>query len=198
MNVPPEQDNSDRQAVRRRRRVWRIRWVWTPLAVLTTASLIGFRRPLFQGNFGVVDPDRVFRSAQPDGSRLDRMIGERRLKSVLNLRGGAVTDTFYEAEVRVTEARGVDFYDFPMSYERRPTRREILILLDLLDRCRYPLLIHCKQGADRTGLVSALYLLSEKGRRPETAVGAFSLSHGHVPLRKPLGGTGYLHDPIDE
>ena len=62
--------------------------------------------------------------------------------------------------------QGLEFYDLPMSACRRPTRRELLVLLDLFEHCRYPLLIHCKSGSDRTGLASALYLMSRRGEPP--------------------------------
>lgn len=166
------------------------------LAIVTLVALaaVGFRRPLFLGNFGVVARDRVYRAAQPEGGTLGRLIRERNLASVLNLRAGSPADPFYAEEVRVTRAHGVDFYDFPMSATRRPTRRELLVLLDLFGRCRYPLLIHCKSGSDRTGLASALYRMSGEGVRPGEAQRELTLAHGHVPI----GGTARLHEPLIE
>jgi protein tyrosine phosphatase (PTP) superfamily phosphohydrolase (DUF442 family) len=165
--------------------------------LLVLASLIAgavtFRNPWFYGNFGVVEPGRVYRSAQPDGT-LRGLIARYRLASVLNLRGGAQDDAWYADEVRATRDLGVDFYDFPMSATRRPARRELLILLELFDRCSYPLLIHCKSGSDRTGLATALYLMSRKGETPAQALGAFSLQYGHVPLF----GPEHLHEPIEQ
>jgi hypothetical protein len=158
------------------------------------AALVTFHRPLFEGNFGVVDAGRVYRSAQP-GGYFDRVIRERRLASVLNLRGGSMDDPWYAREVGLTRDYGIDFYDFPMSATRRPSRRELLALLDLFTRCRYPLLIHCKSGSDRTGLATALYLMSVRGLGPWAAGrGGFSLGFGHVPL----AGTQRLHEPLDE
>ena len=72
--------------------------------------------------------------------------------------------------------------------------RELLVLLDLFEHCRYPLLIHCKSGSDRTGLASALYLMSRRGEPPGWAVRGFTLKHGHVPLF----GPEHLHEPFRE
>jgi hypothetical protein len=152
-----------------------------------------FRRPLFSGNFGVVDPGRVYRSAQPDRG-FAKLLRSKQLGSVLNLRGGSPDDPWYSQEVRLTRQFGVDFYDFPMNATRRPSRAELLVLLDLFRRCRYPLLIHCKSGSDRTGLASALYLMAVKGVGPEKASAEFSLDYGHVPL----AGTQRLHEPFNE
>ena len=163
------------------------------IGLILLAMVVVFRRPLFFGNLGVVDPGRVYRSAQPDAN-LDALLDESRPASILNLRGGSKLDDWYVAEVNATRDRDIDFYDLPLSAVRRPTRRELLLLLDLLDRCRYPLLIHCKSGSDRTGLASGLYQLAIRGDSPERALDAFSLAHGHFPI----GGPERLHEPFEE
>jgi hypothetical protein len=70
----------------------------------------------------------------------------------------------------------------------------LLAVLDVLERCKYPLLIHCKSGSDRTGLVSGLYLMTRRGIDPGRAEDAFSLYYGHVPLF----GPNHLHEPFWE
>jgi hypothetical protein len=70
-----------------------------------------------------------------------------------------------------------------------------LALITLFENCRYPLLIHCLSGADRTGLASGLYLMSIRGRPPERAFDqAFSPRFGHLPVF----GAGHLHEPFRE
>jgi protein tyrosine phosphatase (PTP) superfamily phosphohydrolase (DUF442 family) len=172
----------------------RFRWFFRGIIpLILVVVVVTFRNPLFHGNFGVVEPERVYRSAQPDDN-LPRVIEQYGLASILNLRGGSPADPWYAAEVRVSRERGVDFYDLSMSATRRPRRRELLILLDLFERCRYPLLIHCKSGSDRTGLATALYLMSRQGEPPDRALRAFSLLYGHVPI----GGPEHLHEPLEE
>ncbi len=176
---------------RRRRRILRIALA---IVLASTAAFLGyFRRPLFGGNRGVVDPGLVYRAAQP-ADDLVRLIRADGLASVLNLRGGGPDDPWYAAEVEATRDAGVDFYDLPMSATRRPSRRELLTLLDLFGRCKYPLLIHCKSGADRTGLAAGLYLMARREAPPDRAEEAFSLTHGHVPLF----GPERLHEPFRE
>ena len=176
-----------------RRRVSRRRILGLGLLAALAVAAVVFRRPLFGGNFGVVEPGRVYRSAQPT-TGLPGLIRDRRLASVLNLRGGSPGDPWYVAEVRATHDAGVDFYDFPMCATRRPSRSELLVLIDLLGRCRYPLLIHCKQGADRTGLATALYRMVEQEVGPAEALESFALAYGHVPIL----GTRHLHEPLEE
>ncbi|MDB5352753.1 MAG: protein tyrosine/serine phosphatase [Planctomycetota bacterium] len=157
------------------------------------AILVTFHRPLFFGNFGVVDRGKAYRSAQPEAG-LERTIRTYGLGSVVNLRGGSEADAFYGRESEVTDRLGVEFYDLPVSASRRPTRRELMLQIRILERCRYPLLIHCKWGSDRTGLMSALYRMVVRGDPPEAAIGEFTLAYGHFPLF----GPEKLHTPIDE
>jgi hypothetical protein len=147
----------------------------------------------FRGNLGEVDPGRVYRSARP-GEELRNWVRTYHLASVLNLSGGTSGNSWYVSEVQATRDLGVTFYDLPLSATRRPSRRELMILTNLLRRCEYPLLIHCKSGSDRTGMASALYLLVELGETPEKALRAFSLEYGHVPIF----GPEHLHEPFLE
>ncbi len=163
------------------------------LLIIAGAVTFAFRNPLFHGNFGVVDEGLAYRSAQPTEG-LPALIAQKQIATVLNLRGGSDSDPWYVAEVAETKRLGVDFYDFPLVATVRPTRRQLLTVLDILDRCKYPLLIHCKSGSDRTGLVSALYLMSRKGVEPLRAEAEFTLHYGHVPLL----GTRHLHEPVLE
>ncbi len=164
------------------------------LAMLAAALPVGFLlRPLVDSNLAAVVPGKLFRAAQPT-SRLLRIIKENQLAAILNLRGGSARDWWYTAEVRTAGANGVAFFDFPMSATKRPSRRELLTLIDFFDHCPYPLLIHCKAGADRTGLATAMYLMMKEGEPPRQALRAFTLYHGHVPMFGPQ----HLHEPVDE
>jgi protein tyrosine phosphatase (PTP) superfamily phosphohydrolase (DUF442 family) len=144
-------------------------------------------------NLGIVDHGRVIRAAQPT-SQLKELIKEHHLASILNLRGGSSRDWWYTAEVQAAEKGGVAFFDVPLSATRRPSRRDLLVLIDLFDHCTYPLLIHCKAGADRTGLASAIYLMTQRGEPPRQAARSFSIYHSHLPVF----GTERLHEPLDE
>jgi hypothetical protein len=192
--ISPDQADSSRTHPGRRRRLPRVALA-SSVVVLILALSLGwtFRRPWFQGNLGIVEAGHVIRSAQPT-SQLPGWIRDYQLRSILNLRGGSTADWWYVAELKAARAGGVSFYDFPLSATKRPTRRDLLVLIDTLRSCRYPLLIHCKSGADRTGLATSLYLMVHRGMPPEQAESAFTLEHGHVPL----GGPEHLHKPLKE
>jgi protein tyrosine phosphatase (PTP) superfamily phosphohydrolase (DUF442 family) len=170
---------------------------WKTAAIVFLLWAVGaswvFRKPWFLGNLAVVDPGQVMRSAQPT-TQLSAWAREFDLKSIVNLRGGGPADWWYGQEIQAAQQSGVIYYDLPLSATRRPTRRELLQLIDLLNRCRYPLLIHCKSGADRTGLASALYRMVRRGEPPESALASFSIEFGHIPVF----GTEHLHEPLLE
>ena len=177
----------------KRPRILRRRTRWGLLLLVLAAAAIGLRRPLFQTNFGIVDEGRAYRSAQPN-SALETTIQRAGIRSIIDLRGGSPGDAFYNREIEFSGGLGADFYDIPMSASRRPTRRELMRMIAVLDQARSPMLFHCKWGADRTGLMAALYRLVKLGEPPEKAMGEFSLSYGHIPFLGPQK----LHEPVDE
>jgi hypothetical protein len=69
-----------------------------------------------------------------------------------------------------------------------PSRAELLAADELFRRLEYPVLFHCKSGADRAGFMAALYLVLAEGRPVAEARGQLSLRYGHVRQ----GKTGVL------
>ncbi|MGV8986669.1 MAG: fused DSP-PTPase phosphatase/NAD kinase-like protein [Cypionkella sp.] len=106
----------------------------------------------------------VWRSNQPSPAKLRKYQRQLGLKSVLNLRG-ATQQGFYLFELETCRELGLHLHDIPFSARRSPTRESLLQLLDLFPKIEKPFLMHCKSGADRTGLVAALYLM-EIDHRP--------------------------------
>src|SRR5262245_32765957 len=107
------------------------------LAVGGSTTAWTLRRPLFLGNFGVVDPGRVYRYEQPQPGDWPRLLATIQPVSVINLRGGSMKDPWYAAEADLA-SKGIDVYELPMNAEARPRRHQMLALLDLFDRVRYP------------------------------------------------------------
>ena len=152
-----------------------------------------FRRPLFEGNFGVVDPGQVYRSAQPNG-HLSEWAQRYHLAAILNLRGGSMAEPFYRQERELADAHGLRFFDVPLSATASPTQEQLLALIAAIREAPFPLLIHCKQGADRTGLGTAVYQMIRLGVPPREALTSFRLEHAHVPVF----GPEKLHAPLEK
>jgi protein tyrosine phosphatase (PTP) superfamily phosphohydrolase (DUF442 family) len=171
----------ERSRLVNRRRMIRLGVV---LAILVgLAVTIGYK-PLFEQNFAEVVPGKLYRSAQPD-DRLNGWIEEHNFKSVLNLRGGHPSYDWYKLERDIVRDHGVDYYEVPISAQYRPRKSELLQLIDLLGRARYPMLVHCKSGADRTGLAVTLYHMIVQKEPPQKAMSGFSIYHAHIPLFGP-------------
>lgn len=117
-------------------------------------------------NFAQV-ADGVYRSNQPTHARFAqyKAMG---IKSVLNLRG---PDKFspYLFEQEACAQYDLTLVDAKI-YARRPaSKAEFLHLLDTFETIEKPFLMHCKSGADRAGLASALWLLVKEDAPLEVA-----------------------------
>jgi hypothetical protein len=118
-------------------------------------------RVLVGNNLHAVIPGEVYRCSQPTGDGLRGLVADHHIKTVINLRGyspAADTD-WYISEARATCATGISQEDITLSALRLPPPAELRRLVDVLDHSERPILFHCKQGADRTGMVSAMVLL---------------------------------------
>ncbi|WP_166486304.1 tyrosine-protein phosphatase [Jannaschia sp. CCS1] len=107
-------------------------------------------------NFDEIAPG-VFRSNHPTRARF-KAYAERGIKTILTLRGGE-DRPHHLLEVEACRDFGLTFECVPMSARHAPTVAQLSAVFEVLDRIERPFLIHCKSGADRTGLVSAIYLM---------------------------------------
>lgn len=153
----------------------------TALLALTLAGAGGFYAAVGSGgNFHAVEPGAVYRSAQLSGPELEEAIGTYGIKSILNLRGAHPGRDWYDAELAASNARHVAHYDYGLDARRTVTPEQLAEILQIIRDAPKPILIHCKAGSDRTGLVSAIYLYTH-GESAAEADGALSLRYGHFP-----------------
>lgn len=99
----------------------------------------------------------VWRSNQPTPLRL-KSLARRGFKTVLNLRGEGRSGAFHLEQYTAGQA-GLNLVSLKLSSRRPPTVEQVEQLQTLFNEAPRPLLLHCKSGADRAGLVSALYLI---------------------------------------
>lgn len=134
------------------------------------------------GNFHTVVEGLVYRSAQPNASDISRYVNEYGIKSIINLRGSNAGKAWYDDEIEAATRYGVKHVDFRMSASRELSDADIAALVQLMKDVPKPVLIHCKSGADRTGLAAALYLHDVQKIDIEKAEGQLSPLYGHIGI----------------
>jgi protein tyrosine phosphatase (PTP) superfamily phosphohydrolase (DUF442 family) len=163
------------------------------------AAVVAYFANVFAGpNVHAVVPGAIYRCAQPSAAGFARQIERRGIRTVLNLRGTAQAmhqpkSDWYRQEAETTFAEGVSQEDVTLSAYLLPPPAEIRRALEVLDRADRPILLHCKQGADRTGLVSAIAILTQPGGTLAAARRELWPIYGHFPL----GRTTAMDDFLD-
>ncbi len=135
-----------------------------------------------QGNFHPITVGEAYRSAQMDGDRLKDYINNYNIKSILNLRGRAAEEKWYAEEMKVSAEYKVKHYDLFLSAYSQPTPEETRNLLALFKAAPRPILIHCQAGADRSGLVAAMWKVIVDKESKIVAGNQLSILYGHLSL----------------
>jgi protein tyrosine/serine phosphatase len=153
------------------------------VALALTAGSIGAYWGILQyeGNLHAVSEGVLYRSAQLSKAEIGSAARTYGIKSMLNLRGAHTGQAWYDDEIAASGELGIAHYDYPLSAKRLVTGGQIADILDIVRRAPKPLLIHCRSGADRSGLVAALYRFAETGASPAEADRELSLIYGHFP-----------------
>ncbi len=169
---------TENQARKPRKRLKRGLSAFGIVALLFGAYLGGLQ---LLGNFHEVLPGELYRSAQPSGADIDTYAARYGIKTILNLRGQNTAD-WYLQESAAAKKAGITHINYPLSASHIVTPQQAHELLALMRDAPKPLLIHCQAGADRTGLVSVLYLQQIAGIDEETAEEQLSLRFGHIGI----------------
>jgi hypothetical protein len=141
-------------------------------------------RALLGGNLHTVVPGLIYRSAQPSAAELETICRDKGIRTVINLRGCGAPMDWYLAECRVTQRLNVSQENIDMSATRLPSPSEVRRLVEVLDHCEYPILIHCLCGADRTGLASTIAKLLRTDADLPDALQELTINFGHVRIGK--------------
>ncbi len=116
------------------------------------------------GNFGVVIPGQLYRSGQLSAGQLQQVIDQYKIKSIFNLRGHDNNAQWYLQEKKIAVHSGVKFINadtlrIGLQSLRLPAKAELQRIVKVISTAPRPILVHCRKGADRTGLVSSLAIL---------------------------------------
>ncbi|NLS20371.1 dual specificity protein phosphatase family protein [Rhizobium sp. P40RR-XXII] len=145
-----------------------------------------------RGNFHTVIDGQLYRSAQPTSDQLTFYVRTYGIKTIINLRGNHPGTAWYDNEVAVTRGLGIVHIDFGMSSSKLISPRTAQQIVELMTTAPKPILIHCQSGADRSGLVAALYMKKIAGLDEQRARGQLSFYYGHVGV--PIISSAYAMD----
>jgi len=141
-----------------------------------------------QRNFAEVVPGKIYRSGQPGEAQLERWVRTYGLKSILDLRHSVP-----EYQRAITDAYGVRLHQVSFSARRGLSEEQWLEMREILtSEENLPILVHCRGGSDRTGLVTALYRVEVQGWPLEEALRGMRRRY-HFPARYPR-----LHEQLRE
>ena len=128
-------------------------------------------------NLAAVVPGRLYRSNHPTPWRLAANHRKLGLRTLINLRGHRQcgSDALSRA---AAERLGLTHIDAPLESRGAPHRDRILRLAEIFATMQEPALMHCKSGADRTGLAAGLFLLIN-GATSAEALRQLSWRFGH-------------------
>jgi protein tyrosine/serine phosphatase len=121
--------------------------------------------------------DRAWRSAQPAPHDI-RAMADLGVRTIVNLRGPRQCGSYW-LEQAACGKHGIELVDFTLRSRAAPRREEIRAAGELFDSVEYPILMHCKSGSDRVGLMSALYRHLKEGVPLAEAKQQLSARYGH-------------------
>lgn len=119
----------------------------------------------------------AWRSAQPAPHQL-RRFKRNGIKTIVNLRGERRCGSYWLEELWCRQL-GLELVNFQVRSRAAPTVDEIRSVRKLFQRIEYPMLMHCKSGADRAGLMSVLYRHFREGVPIDKARDQLSMRYGH-------------------
>lgn len=106
--------------------------------------------------------DTLYRSAQPTAAGM-QALKKMGVKTVVNLRA-------FHSDADELRGTGLAGEHIPMKAWDPELQEAVLFLQIVTDPARQPVLVHCQQGADRTGAMCAVYRIAVQGWSKEEAL----------------------------
>jgi len=126
-------------------------------------------------NFGRVTPT-LYRGAQPTTEGF-QALKKRGVEIVINFRDerGKI-----EPERRLVENLGIRYVSIPIGASRDPTNEQVAKFLELVRaNPQKEIFVHCRLGADRTGVMVAVYRMAAQNWTPQQALTEMRAFHYH-------------------
>ncbi len=140
-----------------------IRYFWILAIITFSLSNLAHGQKDFENrdlaNFQQIN-ENFYRGAQPTESGV-KELAKLGVKTIINLRGES---DLTRAEESWAKDADVKFINVPLSNWFEPKAAQVQKVLDLIeDPKNQPVFVHCKRGADRTGMIVGVYRITREG-----------------------------------
>lgn len=170
-------DSASKEALHRRA----FRALRLPLLLIAFFLILEIVRVTAGPNWHTLVDGELYRSAQLSESELYSAVNRFGLKTIINLRAECPWEPWYQEETRVVKNLNLTRVDLNFSAYLPPAPQEMQKLWNALETAPRPILIHCRRGADRTGLTCVLAMLHHEDKQPvEVARQHLSMRAGHA------------------
>ncbi len=122
--------------------------------------------------------NNAFRSNHPSPAFIKKLHEKYGVKTIISMRR-ANSSGAYLLEKEACDKYGITLINHPMSSRSLPDAEKVLQARDILKTAEYPILIHCKSGADRAGMMSVFYKHFIENESIEEALKQLSMKYGH-------------------
>ncbi len=138
---------------------------------------------LFRFNFHRIS-EEAFRSSQPTMWQLRRMVKKYGIKTIVNLKGPNERSAYWAFEREQCRKLGIHLVDVSIASRSIPDVGRIRRAKEVFETIEYPMWMHCKAGADRTGIYATLYQYFRKGIPIEDTDQLRLWPYGHIKHSK--------------
>ncbi len=120
----------------------------------------------------------AFRSNHPSPAFIKKLKKANHVKTIISMRRADSTGQ-YRLEKQACDDIGITLINHPMSSRSFPDANKIMQAKSILENADYPILIHCKSGADRAGMMSVFYKHFILKQPIKQALSELSMKYGH-------------------
>jgi protein tyrosine phosphatase (PTP) superfamily phosphohydrolase (DUF442 family) len=140
---------------------------------------------IFAGsNFHVVLPGKCYRSAQPTAALLDSAHRNYGIRTIVNLRDENEDEPWYQEEKQAAQRLGIQLINAGLSSKEQAPAVDFRKFVQVMKDAEEPILIHCANGNDRSGLASAVYFMMRTKMPLAECRRQISLRYGHIAWSK--------------
>ena len=122
----------------------------------------------------------VFRSSQPTMWQLKRLKKKYNLVEIVNLKDENRNCAYFHFEEEKCQELGLKLVNVQIGSREFPTYEDLLSYKKVIEEMQEPVLIHCKAGADRTGIFCTLYQYFKENRDIRDTDQLKLFPYGHV------------------